>query len=279
MPTASTTETTASDDESKNFDMLSSKGRQDGLFRTCMKSIRSAHFRANRIRAVLTVAGLFTDKNVYTQVLSLFYVLTRELEIKLQAESKSNEICRKIVALGYHFTDQYEQDLEFLYGTPRWKDLVEDLVQKNRKACEYRDKIRNSYHGHELAGVAFVLYGALIIGGGAAAKPRIEKRFGSLAVHIFQDVSGPGRERRSAQFVQTWDSFVDHPSTANATSDPTNTDTIWDDIVQVSKDCMQLNNDILSSIRQNPWWLYYGIATIGAVTAISMGMIYQKWFR
>jgi hypothetical protein len=277
MSTASSTETSAPDDESKNFDLLASKGREDGLFRACMKAIRSAHFRANRIRAVLTVAGLFTDKIIYTQVLSLFYVLTRELEIKLQVESKTNEICRKIVDLGYHFTDQYENDLEFLYGTSQWKDLVEDLVQRNRKAFEYRDKIRNSYHGHELAGVAFVLYGALIIGGGAAAKPRIEKRFGSLAVHIFQNVSGPGRERRAAQFVQTWDSFADHPS--NTTMSPTSTDTIWDDIVQVSKDCMQLNNDILSSVHQDPWWLSYGIAVVLAFTAISTSLIYKKWFR
>jgi hypothetical protein len=226
------------------FDKTTSKGKPDHLFQACMRSIRSAHFRSNRIRAALVIGGLFTDPLVYREVISIFYVMTRELERKLQEIMNNNkkkdgsktttdqELCAKILSLPYSFTEGYEQDLEVLYHhDPDWKKQVMNLVEHTPAAKHYHDKIQNMTKGSELCGAVCVLWGALIIGGGAMAMPKIKKLCG--AVNLFQDVVGPNREERRLQFVQVWDSLAE-PGTVE-----------FEEIVQSTQECMQCNNNVL----------------------------------
>lgn len=255
------------EEEGKAFDALTwNKGKEDGLFQACMKAIRSAHFRSNRVRALLVVAGLFTDKAVYREVLSIFYCVTKEVEVKLRLLLKEgDEISKKLLSLGYSFAGQYEQDLEYLYGTKDWMERTETAVQRNKAATDYREKVRSMKTGAEMAGAVFVLWGALIIGGGAAAMPRVKSRFGEEAVHLFQDVSGPGREKRKSDFVQIWDSLAESSSAEFA------------QIVRAAQDCMQCNNDVLSSLARNPWWLPYIIAALVGLTSVAATVIYRLW--
>ena len=111
----------------------------------------------------------------------------------------------------------------------------------------------------DLAGAAFVLWGALIIGGGAAAMPRVKSRYGADATHLFQKVAGPGREQRKRDFIACWDALA-APGTPE-----------FETIVAASQECMQGNNDVLATLARNPWWLGYVVAVLGGMGAVLKG--------
>lgn len=255
------------EDEGKIFDTTTAKGVENGLFRACMKAIRSAHFKSNRIRAILVVTGLFTDVRVYRDVISIFYFLTAELEDKLEenAAKKDDNIAQQIWNLGYRFTRGYEKDLAYLYKDDKdWKKLARQTLEANPAAVAYLKRLQGMTDSEELSGAAFVLMGALIIGGGAAAMPRVKSRYGDKATHLFQPVAGPGRDQRKRDFIACWDSLAP-PDTPG-----------FDTIIASSKDCMQGNNDVLATLARNPWWLYYAIAGTVGIGSIAVALFVRK---
>lgn len=190
-------------------------------------------------------------------MLSLFYVATKELELKLHEIAKQpsgKETCKELLALGYAFTKGYEQDLETLYGS-RWKEDVANEVQPNPASKTYVEKIRAMTTAEEVAGGIFVLWGALIIGGGAVAMPRVKSLVGPNGIHVFESVTGPGREDRKNRFVQTWDSLADRDASSKR----------FEHIVVSTKECMQCNNDLMSSVNRTPWWITYLVVAIVAI--------------
>lgn len=261
------------------FDKTTEKGTENGLFRACMKAIRSSHQSANRLRAALVVAGLFTDKTVYREVIALFYVATNTMEQKMMTlqQEKGDKICEKLLSLGYRFGPQYEQDLELLYSDSLdWKAAVERAVASSTEgARSYIQRIETMTTGDELAGAAFCLWGALIIGGGAAAKPRVESLCGKDACHLFESVTGPGRGERKAAFIKLWDSLAIQADGGNerdidVTKDDGNSSSVssFDKIVAISKECMAGNNELIISVKRNPWWLKYIVTpALGIVAA------------
>lgn len=280
------TETTPKDephqqDEGKIFDQTTAKGLPNGLFQASMKVIRKAHFQANRIRAFLTLTGLFTDKPIYRNVIAIFYLLTKELETKLEYYAKKGDaVALKIRALGYHFSQGYEQDLKFLYDNDEnWKEHAQQTLQKNAAAVEYLQKLQHAATSQELAGAAFVLWGALIIGGGAVAMPRVKSAFGEEATHLYQPVVGPGRDQRKREFIQCWDSLVEPKPNNNSNNNDNNSSSSSSDddfgkMVQASQEFMQGNNNVLSTLAQNPWWLPY--ATTSVVGVLSMAVYFVR---
>jgi hypothetical protein len=250
----------SSSQETDAFDTTAAKGTTDGLFQQCMKAIRSGHREANRIRAAIVVAGLFTDKALYRETVTLFYLVTKELEIKLHQLRDTDEICAKLLSLGYTFTFAYEQDMATLYSesssssSSTWKDQVQHVWERNEATRSYCEMIRHMESGEDLAGVAFCLWGALIIGGGAVAQPRVKNLWGKDAVHVFDSVIGPGRNARSQQFTTLWDNLA-KPETPQFAK-----------IVDSCQRCMQKNNELIASVKRNPWWLPY-------VTAAGVGVV------
>ena len=241
------------------FDNTTAKGQPDHLFRACMKAIRSAHFFSNRIRAGLIVTGLLTDPTIYREVLSVFYVLTSEVEQKLGdpqfgASKVEQEIIQKLVSLGYSFTEAYEKDLSYLYDhDPTWKQQVNGVVDRTSAARDYVRKIQSMTKATEIAGAVFVLWGPLVIGDGAAILPRVKSLCGVDATHIYTSATGPGREEGTHQFVTTWDSLATEQTTCFA------------EIVTASQECMQCNNNVLSSLQRNPWWFKYLLIVNAAI--------------
>lgn len=257
------------------FDAVAAQGAEGGLFRACLAAIRGAHFQSNRTRALLVVAGLFTDRNVYREVIALFYAVTKELEAELDgrtATTKNDPVRRTLRELGYRFTEPYEQDLAFLYdGRGDWREQVEALALQTPAAVAYRAKIRAAgtagTDSAVLAGAAFCLWGALVVGGGAVAMPRVQARYGAEATHLFRDVTGPGREGRRGDFVRAWDDL------AAAGENPA----LFDAIVQSSRECMQCNNDLLSSLARNPWWLPVALSVAVAVVSTFIAILMRRW--
>jgi len=272
------TETTSpkQEDEGKIFDQTTAKGLPNGLFQASMKAIRKAHFQANRLRAFLTLTGLFTDKRIYREVIAIFYLLTNELETKLQVYAKQGDaVAQKIQALGYQFSKGYEQDLKYLYDHDEdWKEHAQKALQNNAAAVLYLSYLQHATTSHDLAGAAFVLWGALIIGGGAVAMPRVKSAYGEDATHLYQPVVGPGRDQRKREFIACWDSLAEPQNSSSSSSSSSNSSEDFDKMVQASHECMQGNNNILSTIAYNPWWMPYAAA--GVVLVLSMAVSFIR---
>eukprot|EP00548_Thalassiothrix_antarctica_P003492 CAMPEP_0194141610 /NCGR_PEP_ID=MMETSP0152-20130528/11014_1 /TAXON_ID=1049557 /ORGANISM="Thalassiothrix antarctica, Strain L6-D1" /LENGTH=305 /DNA_ID=CAMNT_0038840297 /DNA_START=73 /DNA_END=990 /DNA_ORIENTATION=- len=265
------------DQQAVIFDKTTEKGAEDGLFRACMKAIRSAHKSANRLRAALVLSGLFTDKKIYREVIALFYVATNTMEKKMIALKEEDEICYKMLSLGYRFGPQYEKDLQTLYGGD-WKVAVEKIVAKSTDgARSYIKTIESMTTGAELAGAAFCLWGALIIGGGAAAKPRVQSLCGKDACNLFETVTGPGRGERKAKFIEIFDSLAIQIENGNnedvdgqKKSEKEPLSSPFEKIITISKECMQGNNELIVSVKRNPWWLKYVLSSAVGIMATTL---------
>lgn len=272
--------------EAAIFDKTTEKGEEEGLFRACMKSIRNAHKSANRLRSVLVVSGLFTDVKVYREVIVLFYAATNAMETRMLAlkDEEGDEICDKLLSLGYRFAPQYEKDIKTLYnldddGNNTNADLkltVEKVLLKSTDGAKaYIETIENMSSGTELAGAAFCLWGALIIGGGAMAMPRVQSLCGKDACHLFRDVTGPGRSERKTKFIQMFDSLTKDEKNNDEKKDTNNDDGKsfkFDRIVTTCQECMKGNNELMTSVKINPWWLKYIVST--AVATVSVVAFY-----
>ena len=77
-------------------------------------------------------------------------------------------------------------DLKALLGS-NWQQLADEM--KTPVAEEYVSRTKNA-NAYEIAAAAFILWGPLVIGGGAMMKPRIKKSFGEDSTRLFDDVTG-----------------------------------------------------------------------------------------
>lgn len=258
-------------EQSKAFDKATEKGQDGGLFQACMKAIRSSHASGNRMRTGLVVAGMFTDVNMWREVVAIFYLVTQEMESKMYQlqEKNKDEICQKLLSLGYHFTPGYEKDLETLYGVT-WKQDVQTVLDENKQVQLYCEKVRHMTSGAQVAGAAFCLWGGLIIGGGAVAKVRVLKLCGPEATHMFESVTGPGRNERKTKWIQVWDSLATTPNNDDNTSGD------FDTIVVNCQECMQHNNALLASIKKYPWWWKYLASGAAACTAVGVALLLRQ---
>jgi hypothetical protein len=269
--TPSDVEFKVGDANDKEWDETTQKGAVDGLFRSCMTAIRSSHKSALEVRTGLIVAGLFTDKRIYREAIALFYTVTRELEIKMKSvEFRENvkddaielEVLEKMQRYGekFYFTDAYEKDLRVLFTPETWQMEVEEIVAARPAAVAFRDHIRSMNAPTDLSAALFSLWGALVIGGGAAARRRAKALCGDDVLNLFEKVSGPGREKRKAEFIAFFDSLA-------APASPT-----FDKITVATELCMEKSNAMLRSISANPWWLkWVGLVAV-ATPAIALAL-------
>jgi hypothetical protein len=134
-------------------------------------------------------------------------------------------------------------------------------------------------NGAELAGAAFCLWGALIIGGGAAAKPRVESLCSKGACNLFESVTGPGRGERKAKFIKIWDSLAVQIEDGDDDDKVVPSSSSFGKIITVSKECMKGNNELIISVKRNPWWLKYFVSTAVGIMAASAFYFNKKIVR
>ena len=249
----------------QQFENITTKhGIENGLFKCCMKAIRSQHVQSNKLRMAIIVTGLFTDPTIYRDIICSFYVVTRTAENKMfeLAESNKNDpICAKLVAYGFSRTKNYEQDLYALFQyDDNWKEKAEQVAFSNKATVHYVETIQNCSDGTTVAGALFAVWGALILGGGAIARNRILKLCGKDCIHIYDNIyERTERTVLKDQFYTMWDSLA---------TDPNSTE--FQNIVTSCRHCMDNNNSIFSTYQKNPWWIPYITAT--AIGVIGIGL-------
>lgn len=269
------TSTASADKIDRAYDKTTQKGQENGLFRSCMDKIRAAHHEAREIRTALILLGLFTDKILYRDWISVFYAVNRELEIKLRGkvvteDPKEQEILARLRQLGekYYFTELYEKDLAVLYTPTTWKQGVADTIATKPHAIELIDYIRGMNAPSEFSGVLFVLWGVFIVGGGAMARQRAKAMCGEAALNVYQNVCGPGREARKSHFIAVWDDLAPQGSVQ------------FEKITEATDMSMMLTNAMLRDFSARPWWLKWvalgSCAFVGAAVALSCSAFRSK---
>ena len=168
------------------------------------------------------------------------------------------------------FSKSYKADITNLLN----EKSVETIEFKNntsRVTKEYSKKLHDDanfgIYGIEslLAGL-FILWGPLVIGGGATLYPHVKKAYGIEATNLFKNVIGIGREKRKKQFIELFDDI-------GSNSDHLVLDT--DKIVEFCGGYMHRNNAIMISVKHKPcWYTYLGY---GFAATIGLGAIYILW--
>jgi hypothetical protein len=267
------TSTEAPDKIDKAYDQTTLKGKEGGLFRACMAAIRSSHHEARQIRTALILLGLFTDKSLYREWLCVFYAVNYELEKKMKSKEfeisltdpKEIAILRSLKEYGatYYFSDLYEQDLEVLYGKSG-SSLIREVkrsLSNKPNALRFCAHVEGMKSASELAGALFCLWGVFIVGGGAMARQRAQKMCGEDAVNVYQNVAGPGREKRKKEFIVLWDSIARSGSKQ------------FQEVANSSDVCMKMMNATIKDLNANPWWLkWLSAASIIAVAIVGVGI-------
>ena len=240
--------------EAERTERVRDQGVENGLFRACMDAIRKSHTLGQSLRNVAIATGLLTDRDCYAEMLGQFYVVTVSLEKRMD-ELVSNEgnpasLVKKIQKLGYSFQAGYESDLQELLG-PDWKETVSTWTSEPAK--RYIRRI-HAADDAECAAAAFILHGPLIIGGGAALKPRVEKAFGKDATNVFKSVIGSsrgGRSGRRREFIECYDQLLGSDDQVSIRC------ALFSKIVSSVSEFMDLNNEMMLAVQQSPWWQKY----------------------
>jgi hypothetical protein len=227
---------------------------QDGLFRACMDAIRKSHTLGQSLRNAAIATGLLTDRYCYAEMLGQFYVVTDALEQRMEQlianNEKKTELVKKVESMGYSFRSGYERDLQSLLGS-KWKETITSWTTE--PAHKYIERV-SSCNDAQCVAALFILHGPLIIGGGAALKPRVEKAFGEDATNVFESVVGAskgGRSGRRREFIECYDQLLAGIDRVDEREQ------LFHEIVDAVREFMDLNNEMMIAVRQTPWWHKY----------------------
>lgn len=247
--------------ETARTSRMRDRGKEGGLFRACMDEIEQDHSIGQKLRGVMLAAGLMTDAQCYAELLGQFYLCTEVLERRLYAaEAAKMALVRQVSALGYHFVEGYEEDLKHLLGDD-WKQKTHQ--QRTEPARRYMARLEEADQD-ELVAAAFILWGPMVIGGGAMLKPKVKKAFGADATHVFESVVGAGRADRQRAFIAVFDSICLGEHTK---------------IVRAVGEFMKGNNDMMHAVRRSAWWVKYVYAGGIAVVALAGWGVASIWGR
>ena len=174
-------------------------GHRDGppLYGRMMKSISSGHDRANRMR-MLKLPLIFTEQKLYAGAIAQFYWLSDALEAQLQRHA-DHPMVAKVAELGLCVTPGYASDLKELYGEG-WREVA--LAARTPATASYV-AVLEAADPVSLVAAAFILYGALVVGGGKATQAKVRRVLPGCEHRLFdvaEDMAA-ARHARSAVSV------------------------------------------------------------------------------
>merc|ERR1712224_262452 len=135
---------------------------------------------------------------LYAGAIANFYWLTLALEKALDRQEETEKSAKEpvITELRNQFASflrtknchlGYEADLKELLGEGNWKEVAEEARTPATDA--YCAILSGSNDSLELAAAMFILYGALIIGGGKMTQRKVRKVFPACEHQLFDVVS------------------------------------------------------------------------------------------
>merc|ERR1712028_176151 len=241
------------------------QGAPNGLFRASMNQIETDHTIGQKLREVMLVAGLLTDARCYAELLGQFYLCTEALESRLYAPAAAGmPLLQRVSKLGYHFVEGYEADLLHLLGDD-WRAQARE--QATASCSSYVTQLQQASQ-EQLVAAAFILWGPMVIGGGAMLKPRVKKAFGTEATHVFESVVGAGRSQRQKEFIAVFDDLGIESEKEQ-----------FDQIADAVGIFMKGNNDMMSAVRERAWWVKYVYVGAAALALVGGWRIATIWNR
>lgn len=222
------------------------------LYGRMMKAIRSGHDRGDKLR-MLKLPLILTDTQLYAGAIGQFYMLTKTLEDSL-CRCKDDPLVSRVLSLGYNVTPGYEADLKDLLG-PEWSLIVK---QRCTSATAAYCSILQSASPLELVAASFILYGALVIGGGKSTQKKVKRVF-PRSEHILFDVADDMPKARREFKSLFNDLEAEYPDQA-------------EDLVQQAARFMALNNSVVLSARCLPFWWWRVVAVSAGVGALMLAL-------
>jgi heme oxygenase len=224
-----------------------------------MKAIHSDHEWGNKVR-MLKLPLILTDTRLYAYAIAQFYVLTKDLEDSL-CRHKDDPLVARVLGLDYKRTQAYEADLSELLGSD-WKLLVENAVTPATK--EYRSVLQAS-SPLELVSASFILYGALVIGGGKATQKKVRRVFPRCEHTLFDVAEDMLKARR--EFKELFNNLgKESPEHA-------------DDLVLQAARFMGLNNTVVLSARCLPFWWWRVVAVTASVGVVMLALRWKGTWK
>lgn len=205
---------------------------------------------------------------MYAELLTQFYVTTECLDlILLESESEiASSVLNSELGKYKGFCNDYATDLEHLLG-PDHLRIINSY--KSEAAIKYIKTLKENNAKVELrdasllAGI-FILWGPMIIGGGAMLYPRVKKAYGELACSTFTLFIGSGREKRKREFIDFFDSVGERMEEEE-----------FNKVVELCGEYMRMNNEMMVQVKRRPWWVKWG-AGLGISLACGAVYVYVK---
>ena len=220
-----------------------------------MKAIRTGHSLGNTIR-MFKLPLIFVEESLYADAIAQFFLLTEHLEDAL-SRHEADPMVQRVRALGLDVTPGYVKDLKDFNGLS-WRDRADSSMTASTRAyCEILD----SADPLETVAAAFILYGALVVGGGKMTQAKVKKIFPKCE-HALFDVGEDMKDLR-ARFKRTFtDIGRDWPEH-------------FERLEQEAARFMQLNNTVVLSIR-----CWGKRATLATLSATVLGLaLFTAWTR
>jgi len=214
--------------------MPTEHGDGPALYGRMMKAIAAGHTFGNNVRMV-KLPLIFAEQRLYAGAIAQFFWLTETLEAALRRHVDHPMVARLVKALGLSLTPGYAADLEELYGAD-WRSQAE---RERTAATSAYCAVLDAAGPVELVAATFILYGALVVGGGKATQAKVRKVIPHCR-HALFDVAEDMKACR-----QTFKSTF----TAIGREWPEH----FDELVAGAARFMGLNNTVILSIRCWGW--------------------------
>ena len=228
---------------------------QRPLYGRLMGAIDVQHTWGNRVGFV-KLPLIMLDIKLYGGAIAQFYILTEALESELarHADHKLVAHVRRAIDLK-DLAPGYAADLRQIFGDGAWP-------APTAATDEYVAALRNA-DPVELVAALFILYGALVVGGGKQTQRKV-KRLLPDCDHVLFDVSEDMRAARR-RFKNAFTSIgKDHAGVAAVAPE------CADDLVRHARAYMRRNNAVVLSVRVTPGWFWPAVAVGAAAVAVAV---------
>jgi hypothetical protein len=228
------------------------------LYGRMMKAIRAGHSFGNYVR-MLKLPLVFLEPHLYAGAITQFYWLSSTLEAQL-AKHHDHPMIQRIAALKLCVTPGYESDLKQLFGE-EWHAIA--AREKTAATVAYMETLERA-DAVALTAAAFILYGALVVGGGKMTQRKVRKVIPTCEHKLFDvhDDMKVARQSFKNTFTAIGKEFPEHFAALEA------------DAARF----MALNNTVVISVRcwgTRATKIACLVTAVGAATAA----VIRTWWR